>query len=125
MFLARGLFKTQQRKINIDIIQCYTPTNDSDDEEKDDFYNRLSTIFQSPPRRKIVMVMGDLNAKVGSNNTGYKELMGLQGLGEMHENGERFAELFASNSLVIGGCIFQHKRIHKATWASSDHTTEN
>ena len=51
--------------------------------------------------------------------------MGRQGLGTMNENGERFAAACADNSLVIGGSIFQHKDIHKATWVSADHVTEN
>jgi hypothetical protein len=50
--------------------------------------------------------MGDLNAKVGSSNAGYEEIMGQQGLEEMNENGERFADFCASNNLVIGGSIF-------------------
>ncbi|VDP54683.1 unnamed protein product [Schistosoma curassoni] len=51
--------------------------------------------------------------------------MGRHGLGERDENGERFANLCAFNKLVIGGTILPHKRIHKATWISLDHTTEN
>ncbi|VDP46580.1 unnamed protein product [Schistosoma margrebowiei] len=69
--------------------------------------------------------MGDLNDKVGIENTGYEDIMGRHGLGERNENGERFANLCAFNKLVIGDTIFPHKRIHKATWISSDHTTEN
>ena len=41
------------------------------------------------------MVMGDFNAKIGSDNRGYEEFMGRQGLGEMNEDRERFAELCA------------------------------
>ncbi|VDP44424.1 unnamed protein product [Schistosoma margrebowiei] len=69
--------------------------------------------------------MGDLNAKVGIDNTGYEDIMGRYGLGERNENGERFANLCAFNKLVIGSTISPHKRIHKATWISPDHTTEN
>ncbi|VDP80336.1 unnamed protein product [Schistosoma mattheei] len=54
----------------------------------------------------------------------YEYIMGRHGLGERNENGERFANLCAFNKLVIGGTIFPHKRIHKATWISPDHTTE-
>ena len=55
----------------------------------------------------------------------YEEFMGTLGLGRMNENGERLADFCALNQLVIGGSIFQHKRIHKATWISPDHVTEN
>ena len=43
----------------------------------------------------------------------------------MNENGEHFADLCALNQLLIGGSIFPHKRIHKATWISPNHVTEN
>ena len=69
--------------------------------------------------------MGDFNAKIGMDNTGYEDIMGTHGLGQMNENGERFADLCALNQLVIGGSIFPHKRIHKATWISPNHVTEN
>ncbi|VDP19817.1 unnamed protein product [Schistosoma margrebowiei] len=69
--------------------------------------------------------MGDFNAKVGSDNTGYEDIMGRQELGERNENDERFANLCAFNKLVIGSTIFPHKRIHKTTWTSPDHTTQN
>ena len=69
--------------------------------------------------------MGDFNAKIGMDNTGYEDIMGTHGLGQMNENGERFADLCALNQLVIGGSIFPHKHIHKATWISPNHVTEN
>nr|KAG5708387.1 hypothetical protein BaRGS_034418 [Batillaria attramentaria] len=82
-------------------------------------------IIQSRPRRNIIITMGDFNAKIGSDNRGYEEIMGQQGLGEMNDNGEKFADLCASNNLVIGGSLLQHRRIHKATWVSPDLSTEN
>ena len=58
---------------------------------------------------------GDLNAKIGMDNAGYEDVMETHELGQMNENGERFADLCALNQLVIGGSIFPHRRIHKAT----------
>ena len=43
----------------------------------------------------------------------------------MDENGERFSDVCAFNDLVIGGSIFPHKAIHKATWISPDGRTFN
>ncbi|XP_052238000.1 craniofacial development protein 2-like [Dreissena polymorpha] len=69
--------------------------------------------------------MDDFNAKIGSDNRGYEEIMGKQGLGEMNDNGERFADLCALSNLVIRGSVFHHRRIHKATWVTPDLSTEN
>ncbi len=108
----------------MNIIQCYAPTNDSE-EDKEDFYNRLQTIIDSHSWRDITMVMGDINAKIGRDNSGYEEVMGREDLGEMNENGERFADLCAVRNLVIGGSVFPHRQIHKATWISPHLSTEN
>ena len=59
------------------------------------------------------------------DNTGYKGIRGTHGLGQMNENGEHFAHMSALNQLVIGGSIFPHKCIHKATWTSLNYVTEN
>lgn len=59
--------------------------------------------------RDITVLMGDFNAKTGSDNTGYEEVMGVHGLGQMNNNGERFADMCSLNKLVIGGSIFPHK----------------
>ncbi|VDO53334.1 unnamed protein product [Schistosoma margrebowiei] len=117
-------FKTKKEGITINIIQCYAPTNDSNDDIKDQFYERLQSITEKCLRKELTILMGDLNVKVGIDNTGYEDIMGRYGLGERNENGERFSNLYTFNKLVIGGTIFPHKRIHKATWISPDHTTE-
>ena len=79
-----------------------------------------TTIIQNCPRRNITIMMGNFNANIGSSSRGYEEIMGQHKLGEMKDNGERFTDLYALSNLVIGGSVFQGKRIHKATWASPD-----
>jgi hypothetical protein len=69
--------------------------------------------------------MGYFNAKIGADNTGYNDIIRKKGLGHMKENGEIFADLCSLNQIVIGGGIFPHKRMHKATWRSPDHVIEN
>ena len=118
-------FATKKDNIKLNIIQCYAPTNDAEEEKKDDFYEQLQYVLGRQRAKDITILMGDFNAKIGADNTGYEDIMGVHGLGQMNENGERFADLCSLNQLVIGGSTFPHKRIHKATWRSPDHITEN
>ena len=116
-------FQSKFQKVTI--LQCYAPTNQADQQDKEDFYGQLQNTLDNVPRRDITIIMGDMNAKVGSINTGRELIMGKEGLGTMNENGELFSDFCAQNDLVIGGTIFSHKRINKATWKSPDGTTEN
>ena len=118
-------FSTKNKKININIVQIYAPTNDADDEKKDEFYSRLQSVVDRLPGKDVNIIMGDANAKVGEDPKGYERIMGRHGIGVMNENGERFADFCSNNKLTIGGTIFPHKRIHKATWISPDGQTEN
>ena len=69
--------------------------------------------------------MGDMNAKLGPDNTGRELIIGREALGEMNENRELFADFSAFKELAIGGSVFKHKDIHKATWVSPDGRTKN
>nr|KAG5687474.1 hypothetical protein BaRGS_030479 [Batillaria attramentaria] len=51
--------------------------------------------------KNMTILMGDFNAKIGSDNTGYEDTMGTHGLGQMNENGERFADFCALNQLKL------------------------
>lgn len=77
------------------------------------------------PRRDLKILMGDLNAKVGADNTNRELDMGKYGVGVQNENGELLTEFCTFNDLVIGGTVFQHKQIHKTTWTSPDGRTVN
>ena len=59
--------------------------------------------------------MRDVNTKVGMANEQWKGTTGIEGIGVMNENGERFLEFCPINDLVIGGTLFKHKDIHKFT----------
>ena len=118
-------FTTKKEDIRLNIIQCYAPTNDAEEERKEEFYQQLQAVIDRGGAKDMTILMGDFNIKIGSDNTGYEDVMGTHGLGQMNKNGERFADLCALNQLVIGGSILPHKLIHKATWRSPDHRTEN
>ena len=116
-------FQSKFQKVTV--IQCYAPTNNADEEVKEEYYEQLQSVLDKTPKRDITIVMGDFNAKVGSDNTGKEFTMGTEGLGVMNENGELFSNFCEQNDLVIGGTVFPHRRIHKVTWKSPDLSTEN
>mgnify|MGYP001795296029 CR=1 FL=1 len=68
--IMSAYFRTKKRRLNISIIQCYTSTNDSNEADKEDFYNRLQTIIDNFSSRNLNIIMDDLNAKVGSDHQG-------------------------------------------------------
>ncbi|XP_071151821.1 craniofacial development protein 2-like [Mytilus edulis] len=107
------------------VIQCYAPTNDYTDNEKENFYDKLNQIIMDTPKHDVLTIIGDFNTKVGSTNIGSEEVMGKHGLGEINNNGERLVEMCTMNNLVIGGTIFEHKNIHKATWVSPNGKVKN
>ncbi|VDP18941.1 unnamed protein product [Schistosoma margrebowiei] len=119
--VIKASLKTKKEGITMNIIQCCAPTN----HDKNQSYGRLQSIKTKCRRKYLNILMRDVNGKVGIDNTGYEDIMGLHELGERNENGEIFANLCGFNKLVISVILFPHKRIHKATWISPDHTTDH
>ncbi|MBN3277657.1 CC171 protein, partial [Polyodon spathula] len=119
--LLRARFNGKHCKLTI--IQCYSPTNNAEPEEKETFHDTLQAEKEKVPEHDVLM--GDLNAKVGSDNTGRERIMsfalphmGTQVCGTMNENGEKLCYFCGMNRMVIGGTIFEHKNIHNLTWIS-------
>ena len=92
-------------------IQCYAPTNEADDDAKDAFYERLQVVIDEATKKDLLLLFGDLDAKVGSDNTSFETVMGTHGIGEMNENGELFADFCSFNKLVTGGSVYPHKKV--------------
>ena len=111
--------------IKMTIVHVYAPTEDADEQEKDEFYMRLQDVLDGCKTHDMLIITGDMNAKVGDNNEHYERVMGNHGSGQRNDNGERLCALSDMNSLVITGTLFPHKEIHKATWVSPNGKTRN
>ena len=114
----RGIF------FNYTIINVHAPTDDKPEEEKDDFYDLLENAYARSPRHDIKIIIGDLNAKVGSSHACSN--IGKYSLHSEHsDNGFRLLNLAVGQNMIIGGTFFDHKDIHKGTCISPDGRTVN
>lgn len=90
-WMITSSFKTIKKNIKLNIIQCYAPTNNSSEDMKDHFYGRLQAVLDKRKGKDVNILMGEFNAKIGADNTGYEEVIGSHALGEINENREKFA----------------------------------
>ena len=97
------------KPFNITVIQVYAPTRDAEESEVDQIYEELEDLIRLTPKKDGLFIIGDWNAKVGS-----QEIPGVTdkcGLGEHNEGGQRLTEFCQENAPVIANTfIQQHKR---------------
>ena len=70
---------------------------------KEDWYEQLQAEVAKVPQHDMFLVMGDMNAKIGSNTTDRERAMGSQGCGTIYNNGERPVNFCLNSNCVIGG----------------------
>ena len=98
------------------LVSAYAPTLDSDEATKDAFYNRLDEILRRIPNNDKILLMGDFNARVGSNHLAWEGVLVRNGVGSCNANGHRLLTLCAEHQLTITNTRFQLKEIYKTTW---------
>ena len=103
---------------NIKVIQVYAPTSNAEEAEGKWFYEFLQDRLQLTPKKYIPFIIGDWNAKVGSQET--PEITGKFGLGIWNEAGQRLIEFCQENALVITNTLFQQHKRRLYTWTSPD-----
>lgn len=111
--------------VNISIVAVYAPTLSSSDEVKDDFYRDLKKTLKDIPRRDLLIIAGDWNARVGPSDPTWRDVIGNFGMGNRCTNGDRLLELAREFNLVVTNTMFRHPRRHTLTWYSNDKKTRN
>ena len=100
------------------VIQVYALTSNAEEAEVEQFYEDLQDLLELTPQKDVLFIIGDWNAKVGS-----QEIPGLTdkfGLGVQNEAGQRQIEFFQENALVIANTLFQQHKRRLYTWTSPD-----
>ena len=89
----------QGKPFNITVIQVYVPTSNTEETEVERFYEDLQDLLELTPKKDVLFIIGDWNAKVGSQET--PRVTGKFGLGIRNEAGQRLIEFCQENALVI------------------------
>ena len=99
----------QGKPFNITVIQVYAPTTNAKEAEAEWFYEDLQDFPELTPKKDVLFIIGDWNAKVGSQEI--PGVTGKFGLGVQNEAGQKLTEFCQENALVIVNTLFQqHKR---------------
>ena len=108
----------QSKPFNITVIQVYAPTSNAGEAEVEQFYEDLQHLLEQTPKKDILFIIRDWNAKVGSQET--PGVTSKFGLGVQNEPGQRLIEFCQENTLVIGNTLFQQHKRRLYTWTSPD-----
>ena len=113
----------QGKPFNITVIQAYAPTSNAEEAEVERFYEDLQDLLELTPRKDVLFMIGDWNAKVGSQET--TGVTGKFGLAIRNEAGQRPIEFYQENALVIANTLFQQHKRRFYTWTSLDDQYQN
>ena len=105
------------------MIQAYAPTSDAEEAEVEWFYEDLQDLLELTPKNDVLFMIGDWNAKVGSQET--PGVTGKFGLGIQNEAGQRLIEFCQEKALVIPNTFFQQHKRRLYTRTSPDGQHQN
>ena len=100
------------------VIQVYAPTTNAKEAEAEWFYEDLQDLLELTPKKDVLFILGDWNAKVGS-----QEIPGVTGkfdLRVQNEAGQRLTEFCQVNALVRANILFQQHKRRLYTWTAAD-----
>ena len=109
----------QGKPFSIMVIQAYSPTSNAKEAEVERFYEDLQDLLELTPKKDVLFIIGDWNAKAGSQVTG-KFCLGIQ-----NEAGQGLIEFCQENALVIANTFFQQHKRRLYTWTSPDGQHQN
>ena len=108
----------QDKPFNVTVIQLYAPTSNAEEAEVEQFYEDLQDILVVTPKKDVLFIIGDWNAKAGS-----QEIPGVTGkfdLGVQNEAGQRLIVFCQENALVVANTILQKHKRRLYIWTSTD-----
>ena len=110
--------RLQSKPFNITVIQVYAPTTNVKEAEVEWLCEDLKDLLELTLLKDVLFIIGDWNAKVGSQEI--PGVTGKFGFGVQNEAEKRLTEFCQENALVIANTLFQQYERRLYTWASPD-----
>ena len=109
----------QGKPFNITVIQVYAPiTEEAEEPEVEQFYEDLQDLLGLTPKKDVLFIIEDWNAKIGHQET--PRVTGKFGLGIWSEAEQKLIDFCQENALVIANTFFQQHKRRLYTWTSPD-----
>ena len=97
-------------------VSAYAPTVTNPDDVKDRFYEDLNAVIEAVPKSDKLFILGDFNARVGSDSVTWDGVIGKYGIGRYNSNGSLLLRTCAEHELLITNTIFQLPTRNRTTW---------
>ena len=110
----------QSKPFNIRVTQVYASSNNAKEAEVEWFHEELQDLLELTPKKDVLFIIGDWNAKVGSEEI--PGATGKFGLGVQNEAGQRITVFCQENTLVIANTLFQQHKRRLYIWTSPVNT---
>ena len=104
-------------------VQVHAPTSNAEKAGVEQFYEDLQDRLELTPKKYVLFIIGDWNAKVGNQET--PGVTGKFGLGVQNDAGQRLIEFCQENTLAIANTLFQQHKRRLYTWTSPDGQQQN
>ena len=107
-----------RQTIQYTVIQVCAPTSNAEEAEVEWLCEDIQDLLELAPKKDVLFIIGDWNAKVGSQEI--PGVTGKFGLGLQNEAGQMLVEFCQENALVIANTLFQQHKRRLRTWTSPD-----
>ena len=113
------------RFFNTSFVCTHAPHNARSDEDKEVFYETLTSTYDKIPKHDVKVILGDFNSQVGKEEV-YGSTIGKYSIhNDSNDNGIRLIDFATSKNLIIRSTFFPHKRHHLVTWKTHENQIDH
>ena len=108
--------------IIVNVISCYAPQSGLSAEEKDIFYDKITSVVVAVPDKKILLIGGDFN--VGVHNAGFEGVHRGNGYDAINQDELRILNFYVANKFAVASTLFQKNISRLITYSSGGNLTQ-